>query len=103
MVFLEAGCLLFSVSCEKGIMGCFDYLFGDSIGEVEGARRRSTSVPCLPATYVYLALANYGLFHPRDGPVTHLSQGDANCVPMDLWIQDSGIIYLWLCILSFGM
>jgi hypothetical protein len=33
----------------------------------------------------------YGLFHLRDGTVTHLSQGDAICVLIDLWIQESSI------------
>lgn len=60
-------------------------------GKSSVALSPSIAVPYLPATYVYLALAIYGLFHLRDGTVTHLSQGDAICVLMDLWIQESSI------------
>ena len=85
-----AVCCLVSLA-KTGITGCLDYLFGDLVGESSVALSPSIAVPYLPATYVYLALAIYGLFHLRDGTVTHLSQGDAICVLMDLWIQESSI------------
>ena len=93
---------------KTGIMACLDYLFGDLAGKVEhplASLNFCTASPHYiraPLHTCFWAWPFREYFIHINGPVAHLSQGDAICVPVDLWIRDSGTIYP-VAILSFGM